>query len=86
MMRMQPFEVIMIRKDVAPENYDWFIKSCCLFIWDGNTDFIFSNDYAVLKRMPSKPEDDIAAYKNLLSQKIQRHELEPAARSDRKQD
>lgn len=86
LVRMNPLDFISIRKDVAPENYDWFIKACCLFIWDGNTDFTFSNDYAFFKRLPCKPEQYIGEIFKLLEEKKQRHELEPATRNNRKPD
>ncbi len=86
LMRMNPMDFISVRKDVAPENYCWFIKSCCLFIWDGNTDFIFSNDYAFLRRSSFKDEDQVAKYHHLLKEKKRRHELESATRINRKKD
>lgn len=80
LMSMNPRDEIDVLKEVAPENIAKFVIICCLFISEGNTDYIFSNNYTAIKRLPEKPEIKIAEYLRLLALKKNknRHELDKA--------
>ena len=73
---MNPMDKINILKDVAPANREKFVKICCLFISEGNTDYVFSEDYTVIKKLPEKPEKSIAEFKANLNLKRKRNELD----------
>lgn len=85
LMSLRPESEIRILDDVSPENREKFIKICCLFITEGNTDYTFSDDYTVIKRMDEKPEVSIARYKDLLRiKKEKKNELDKAERNNSK--
>lgn len=62
LMAMRPKDEISILAEVSPENREKFIKIGCLFITEGNSDYIYSDDYTVIKRLSEKPEKSIAEF------------------------
>lgn len=77
---MKPGEAINILKDVAPANREKFIKIGCLFITEGNSDYLFSDDYTVIKRLLEKPEKKIKEFieSQNLKKKLKQDELDKA--------
>lgn len=51
LVNMNPKGHIDILKDVAPANREKFIKIGCLFISEGNTNYIFNTEYTQIKRL-----------------------------------
>lgn len=78
LMAMRPKDEISILTEVAPENREKFIKIGCLFITEGNSDYIYSDDYTVIKRLSEKPEKEIAAYLEKIALKKKNNELDKA--------
>lgn len=84
LMTMKPEDEIDLLKEVAPENREKFVKIACLFISEGNADYIYSNDYTKLKRLQIKDEARIAEVCELLTIKKNRKkdELDKAEKTN----
>lgn len=86
LMAMRPKDEISILTEVAPENREKFIKIGCLFITEGNSDYIYSDDYTVIKRLSEKPEKSIAEFLEKIALKKNRrnNELDKAEGTNNK--
>ena len=71
--RSMPLERINIEKEVRPENRRWFVKVGCMWIREGNSDYVFSGDFRFFRR-EEKVETTIAWMKEELRKKRQRKE------------
>lgn len=50
LLSMKAGEVFSIADKVRVENIDLFVKIVCMFIQEGNSDFVFSDDFKKVKR------------------------------------
>lgn len=82
---MAPGEVLRIEYDVSPENRERLIKVSCLFILETNSDYEFSDDYTVLKRLEQKPETRVqeVILERLQKKRRIKNELERSQGADR---
>jgi hypothetical protein len=59
LMDMKPLEAMNIEKNVQPANREIFIRTVCLFVHEGNTDYEFTPDWSAVRRLAEKPENAI---------------------------
>lgn len=50
LLSMKVGEIFSISEKVKVENIDLFVKIVCMFIQEGNSDFVFSDDFKKVKR------------------------------------
>lgn len=86
LMAMKPKDEIHILKEVAPVNREKFIKTVCLFIAEGNTDYSYSDDYSIIRRSPenSKIVIERLLHAITLKRKLKKDELDKAEKTNNK--
>lgn len=84
--KLPPGSSINLIKDVDPNSIQIFIKIVCLFIAEGNPDYVFSEDYTEIRRLNSCTSDSIKNILEKISRKknIKKDELDKAKATNNK--